>query len=305
MTPAASSQPSAVYIGFPCVKRDVTAGVLALGIIGLLFVVALAARGGHPTLGGQVSTRAVPGSVQDDFVTLLAIVYVVAIVAFLAVFFRMRHQWQEPESNWLRNFLTVLVLMGIITAFGYWAIRHGHFHLWGQQGHGMQGQQGGGRAGNHGLRPVATRHAHFSWRLALSVAGLVVAGAALILLRRPLPRVPFPAALEEELAQTLDTTIEDLRRERDPRRAVIAAYAGMERVLSSHGLVRRRPEAPFEYLARVLQELEVGEGAVHSLTRLFEYAKFSPHEIDVGMKEEAIAALVEVRDDLRREAAAA
>jgi hypothetical protein len=40
---------------------------------------------------------------------------------------------------------------------------------------------------------------------------------------------------------------------------------------------------------------------VRSLTQLFEYAKFSAHEIDSGMKEQAIDALEDVRDDLRRE----
>ncbi|TML84827.1 MAG: hypothetical protein E6G09_06530 [Actinobacteria bacterium] len=36
-----------------------------------------------------------------------------------------------------------------------------------------------------------------------------------------------------------------------------------------------------------------------SVTELFEYAKFSPHEIDPAMKEHAIESLVAVRDDLQ------
>ncbi len=103
----------------------------------------------------------------------------------------------------------------------------------------------------------------------------------------------------------VEITIDDLRRENDPRRAVVAAYASMERILAAHGLARRRAETPFEYLARVLRELHVGEDAVRSLTQLFEYAKFSAHEIDAGMKEEAIVALSAVRDDLRADVAVA
>ena len=79
----------------------------------------------------------------------------------------------------------------------------------------------------------------------------------------------------------------------------------MEKVLAAHGFARRSAEAPFEYLGRILRELDVRESAVHSLTRLFEYAKFSAHDMDDGMKEEAIAALLDVRDDLEREEAAA
>jgi Domain of unknown function (DUF4129) len=92
--------------------------------------------------------------------------------------------------------------------------------------------------------------------------------------------------------------IDDLRGEADPRRAVIAAYARMERVLGQHGQPRRPSEAPFEYLARVLLRLRVRQAAVRDLTELFERAKFSTHEIDQRMKERAIAALISVRDDL-------
>ena len=39
--------------------------------------------------------------------------------------------------------------------------------------------------------------------------------------------------------------------------------------------------------------------AVQSLTRLFEEARFSRHEIDATMKRDAIGALRTIRDDLR------
>jgi hypothetical protein len=38
---------------------------------------------------------------------------------------------------------------------------------------------------------------------------------------------------------------------------------------------------------------------------LFEFAKFSGHEVDAAMKEEAIEALIAIRDDLQREEARA
>ena len=79
-------------------------------------------------------------------------------------------------------------------------------------------------------------------------------------------------------------------------------------------LVRRLNKVPLEELPRwprvsliapARNEERHIEAAVRSLTRLFEYAKFSGHAIDAGMKEEAIAALVSVRDDLRRDEAVA
>jgi hypothetical protein len=48
-----------------------------------------------------------------------------------------------------------------------------------------------------------------------------------------------------------------------------------------------------------LRLLQVRESSVRSLTELFEYAKFSPHEIDEAMKERAIESLVAVKEDLQ------
>jgi len=103
------------------------------------------------------------------------------------------------------------------------------------------------------------------------------------------------------LADILDDTLDDLRAEKDPRKAVIAAYSRMERSLASFGLPRRPFEAPGEYLTRVLEELRSGSPAARRLTELFERAKFSQHAIDAAMKDEAIDAVVTLRDELRAE----
>ena len=107
-----------------------------------------------------------------------------------------------------------------------------------------------------------------------------------------------------ELALAIPDAIEDLEAEPDARKAVIAAYARMEGVLGRHGLPRRPSETPFEYLGRVLIDLRARADSVRRLTSLFERAKFSRHEINLRMKNEAIAALAAIRDDLRAAAAA-
>jgi hypothetical protein len=144
---------------------------------------------------------------------------------------------------------------------------------------------------------------------------LVVAGVALLAMvavvaaqlaadrrrRRP------PRTRAERLVELLDDTLEDLERDPDPRRAVIAAWARMERGLAAAGLPREPAEAPFEYAARVLGSALVaaparagGEGsaAVHRLTGLFERAKFSRHQIGPADRDQAVAALRAVRREL-------
>ena len=140
----------------------------------------------------------------------------------------------------------------------------------------------------------------FRWEPAALLAGAALAAVAVVVVRRrrrPSPRTPLPLA--EELGDVLDDALDDLRAERDARRAVVAAYARMESLLAARGLPRRPFEAPFEYLGRVLVELRASATSVFELTALFERAKFSHHAVDHEMKDEAIGALETVRDELR------
>lgn len=274
------------------------AGALALLIFGFLVLVTLAASGGRPTLHGHLAERPVPNTLQDSWVTLLTITYAVVIVGVLLTVFRRRRGWQDPGSHWLRNYCIILVFMVLFTGIGYFVITHGHFRERLQKQQAQQGQ-------THTRRPVPlkalpARHAHFQWPLALGLGALVLLGGVWVVVRRDRrPEPGFPEeSVEEELARAIGSTIDELRQERDARRAVIAAYANMERILASHGLARGRAEVPYEYLARVLGVLQVSESSVRSLTELFEYAKFSPHEIDQTMKDQAIESLVAVKKDL-------
>ncbi len=101
---------------------------------------------------------------------------------------------------------------------------------------------------------------------------------------------------------TLDESLDDLRNEPDLRKAIVAAYARMERALAFAGLPRNPSEAPFEYVERALVTLDASSASARRLTDLFEWAKFSQHEPSAGMRDEAIAALEAVRDELREPA---
>jgi hypothetical protein len=291
---------------FDQMTRPVRAGVIGLGIVGLLVLVAIAARGTHPGTNGDVATRAVPDSVQDGFVTLLAVTYALVVAAILIALFKYKHRWRERKSNWLLNIALVTVVMLVATGIGYYGMRHSLLrHRVSQVIHGQAGGSNQRPRSRSGALPA--RQAHFQWPLALGVVGLFLLGGVWIYVRR---RREFPphaarATLESALVDAIEITIDDLRNERDARKAVIAAYAVMEHTLTAHGLPRDRAEAPLEYLGRILRALDVREAAVATLTSLFEYAKFSRHDVDAGMKEEAIDALVAVRDDLRTEEAVA
>jgi hypothetical protein len=143
----------------------------------------------------------------------------------------------------------------------------------------------------------------FRWEPVIVLGALGFAAAAMVAVNRARRRAaPTGDEVAEALADVLDEALDDLRAERDPRRAIIAAYARMERLLAAHGVPRHPSEAPFEYLGRVLLELDASATSVFELTALFERAKFSRHRVDAGMRDEAIAALAAVRDELRARA---
>jgi Domain of unknown function (DUF4129) len=283
-------------------SRPLKAALTALVLAGLLAIVARAARGGHPGGQGRLRQREIPAWVGNDLLTIVVIAYTLGTIALVVAFLLARHEWTPPtEQMWLRRLLGLAVIFGALALLAYRA----HHGLWTHQ-HGLRRGQGQTATGatltgipTLPTRPTADRPARFDWVLAAAIGGGLVVAAVIVLARRRRELDVEEESVEDDLAAVVSDTIDDLRREADPRRAVIAAYARMERVLGQHGQPRRPSEAPFEYLARILLALRVQAGAVGELTELFERAKFSTHEIDHDMKERAIVALISVRDDLQ------
>ncbi|MDX6481671.1 MAG: hypothetical protein QOG85_2181 [Gaiellaceae bacterium] len=141
----------------------------------------------------------------------------------------------------------------------------------------------------------------FRWEEAIPVLGLLLlVGMILFTTTRRRGRPNWgKLGAPEALAAALDESLDDLRADPDLRRAIIAAYARMETALGAAGVPRRAAEAPLEYLERALLKLDLSRGSVHRLTDLFEGARFSHHEPEASMRDEAVEALEAVRDELR------
>ena len=129
--------------------------------------------------------------------------------------------------------------------------------------------------------------------------GIVVTTAAAVAHgRRNREALDEEAQLARALGEVLSDSLDDLRAERDSRKAVIRAYARMEQTFAAYGVPREEHETPLEYVARVLDSLRVSSFAVRRLVQLFERAKFSPHTIESSMKDDAIEALAGLRAEL-------
>ena len=272
------------------------------GLLGLVGIVAVAAAGRAPG-GGESRPSAHAPTLLADYISTVALLMVPAgaLLFVFAAFTRRGYRADKGgrRAGGPRNLVvTGLVLVAVL------AIVHQGLRLdWlNRDDPKQQTKLGKVVAGKGKKEPAAAEpyRPQFRWVPVFVVGSLIVGiGGAMAIFavrrRRALVRdLPIVEALSDVLAETLD----DLRSERDPRQAVIRAYSRMERTLAARGLPRRETEAPLEYLGRVLDAVQASAHSVRRLTQLFQRARFSTHEIDAGMKEDAIEALSGLRAEL-------
>ena len=109
----------------------------------------------------------------------------------------------------------------------------------------------------------------------------------------PVEAQPLRAAVEESL--------DDLRHLPDVRLAIIRCYDRFEKVLATAD-VRRPPwQTVLEFMRTALKHPRLPDAGVRELTRLFEIARFSRHELGPEHRERAWQALMAVKAALEEE----
>jgi hypothetical protein len=274
----------------------------ALAVLVLVGVVAVASTGS--TSGGSNTSRPPSDALLDTLFSLGLVAVLAGAVLFGYGLMQRKAIAREIASGRYRRTTLVgyLAFFAIFVAFSYWRLSN-----WKVQPQDASETE----PAFPGRKPVPSApgdesgtvyEPSVSWVPIAVVIGLVAAAVVAYVVaerRARRRRAGSREHLVEQLAAVLDDTLDDLRAEADPRRAVIAAYARLERVLGANGVPRRPSETPEEYLSRVLAGLSLGSQAVERLTQLYVRAKFSKHEVDSTMKEDAIGALEQVRDVLR------
>jgi Domain of unknown function (DUF4129) len=278
-----------------------------------LFALGLSVSGVRTRLGSASPARH-GSAVLGDF--LVATVAVVGFVA-LAYFLRTQRRRKRDEADWFYKKLRVRLRWRVaIAVFVFAALvasilavasfLYGHapssLVVRGITAH-AHARAGVPRAGFHAHVHRGAVPVHVFWTILVIVeAAAVVAVIVFVLLRKRLAWAlrakPDSGEAATELTQAVAVGMDDPSAERDPRRAVIKAYARMESAFGESGVRRRASEAPVEYLERALPEVRVSGGSVSRLTALFERARFSHHEIGEPMRRQALAALRHVQGEL-------
>lgn len=285
----------------PVTGRSVRLALVAFGLLALLGVVAFASRGG---LGQQSQAKPTPTYLSYAFSAFLVVFVLMIPIAAYALVIQARESTPARKSYRQRT----LESIGMLLFFGCLAfvviyLKSHHHRFPGLNLAALTNTKQGPPAHRGTYNPAVQPHFEYIV-LWIALAGIAAGGGCLYYAwRKRTKRTAVPLEREqtvaEDIAASIGGAIEDLESEPDARRAVIAAYARMESVLARNGLRRRPSETPVEYLRRILDGLTSRGDSVARLTSLFEQAKFSRHTIDASMKQDAIAALREIRDDLR------
>jgi hypothetical protein len=297
MPPRLQSNPANVHRVQPASGRSLRLASVAGAIVVLLAIVSYASRSGF---GHSESSATNTTYVNYAFTVFLILFALTVPLALWAMLITAGDKRSTPNPVSRRRRILSLVLLALLAALVVYLLTHLH-HV---HQHGSWPLAPVRAHSAHPASPLPKapdRSVHFEWPvvwIALALAFLAVA-VFVVLRRRGAEEIEAEEPnVADDVAASIGDAIDDLEREGDPRRAVIAAYARMEGVLGRHGLRRRPSDTPIEYLRRVLLELTTSGGAVERLTSLFERAKFSDHEVTLAMKGDAIAALRGIRDGL-------
>ena len=302
-------------------------------VVALLVVATAALRGYVP--GAEIPQRA---ATADDPVALAIVVGLLVgavAVVVVAVIARLRHRAPaqprpQARSDWLRSarggrptWRVALIAFALIVAWLLLTL------LLGRLGGGPPSESSGpGPAAPTATSPASSpdapapsvpqaepSHANllgYFYGATVVFLGVIVVGTVVGSRRRrrsaaPLHGTPADAAAprvetgSESLARAAEVglaEVEDLSRE--PRKAIIACYAAMERQLALlPDAAPRDFDTASEVLARAVEHQALAPDSATQLVDLFEEARFSPHVMNEGHRDEAVAVLTQVLDQLR------
>jgi hypothetical protein len=279
-------------------RRLVLSGI-ALTV--LLSVVALASHAHRPGGGAGGGTAQTPKLIFEYGASIMFVLlpFGVLIVLWVASLGRRQKLLESGSvgSQFRTIFTFALIAIPVAFLIRHFVTIHAHPKPPGAGGSALGKGSAKLDAGHH------TGATQFHWVVALIVGSLLftlVASffAAIVWKRMRGDDWEREAALSAALDEVLADTLDDLRAEQNARRAVIRAFARMEKTFAAHRVEREPAETPREYVERALDRLGVSSASVRQLTKLYERAKFSRLEIDESMKADAIDALAGLRAEL-------
>lgn len=104
---------------------------------------------------------------------------------------------------------------------------------------------------------------------------------------------------EENISSTADRAITELHEGEDVRDIIIRNYQKMLIVLEKEGVKQEISFTPRELEKMALSRLQLSEGTIDEMTRLFEEAKYSDHPLGEKERRRAIDNFKQIKDELK------
>ncbi len=113
---------------------------------------------------------------------------------------------------------------------------------------------------------------------------------------------PPPTQGREQVIAAVEAGLSDLDdSDTDPRRAVIACWVRLEHAAAAAGTPRHVGDTPTELVIRLLAGHAVSAAVLYPLAEVYRLARYAKHTVDNTMRDQARAALQQVRAELSRE----
>jgi hypothetical protein len=122
--------------------------------------------------------------------------------------------------------------------------------------------------------------------------------------RGKLPETAEPAKVaREDVLAVVDAGLSELDdSDADPRRAVIACWVRLEQAAAAAGTPRAPGDTSTDLVGRLLAEHQVSALVLYQLAEVFRLARYATHTVDSAMRDQARAALQQLRAELARPA---
>jgi uncharacterized protein DUF4129 len=110
-----------------------------------------------------------------------------------------------------------------------------------------------------------------------------------------------PQTAREHVIAAVDAGLSDLDdSDADPRRAVIACWVRLEQAAAAAGTPRAPGDTPTDLVGRLLSEQHVSAAVLYPLAEVYRLARYATHTVDATMRDDARAALGQLRAELSR-----
>ena len=265
---------------------------MALAATALFGLLALAASRAAPR---RVDSKGDGVLVANLAVAFAVVVSAVSVVLLLASLF-LRGQAKNRDQPGQRSGVRIIVAVVLLFMFLMLFLRR-------LKRHDAVARQSAAVKPTTQSHPQSAVSGRPTWGLGLGIGVIVLAVFVFVVVaavaRR---RRPAGGGLERDFAadaaQAVGDVVREVEDEPDPRRAVIRAYDGMERVFASFGISRAPSDTPAEFLTRTLGRTGLSPGPMAHLTKLYVSARFDARTVDESMRRHSIDALRQVRGEL-------